>query len=637
MRRHLLLLTGALTAIASLSARQPYLKYDFSAGIPAGVKLYDEDGNEPSTDMAALGFTVGTPWIVTTEGTEGNMAACSTSWYKTPGTSSDWMVLPAVSVDSPDAVLRWRGRAGDPDYRDGYKVYISDSGNTPADFNKTESSFYTKSETYVWNDREISLAPYVGKEIYIAFVNESQDKSTLYIDDIFAGVPSVLEVTSTIPRVLTTPGYVEVSGIVTNTSSSSVNGFEIVCSFGGSESERHRFETLIQAGGTSDFSFISERPIDKNETLAYTLEVKGNNETSSTAGKVSAYGRRVVAEEVTGTWCGYCVRGIVAMRLMKEKYPDSFLGIAVHGSSGSYPEPMAMDDYTGWLFSQFGMSGYPHLTVNRLIAQTGDPGKLLDYYNRAIERDHYTGLDLEADVDEDTNTITASTSLFSARSLSGIDWRLVYVLIENDVHSDEILYDSNGDELLYNGWEQTNYYSGGSMGELGGFENLPDPVPGRDMWYQDVARYISEGYDGIAGSLPTDIQEGEKITHTHSFTLPETVRDPKNTELAVLLLNGRTGEVFNAEKYSLYEKFGGSYVHNPASDIELNVLRNGVMLEIIGTNLSEAALYTPDGICMASATGSGHNLAINTYGYRGMCLLMVTSNSGIRTVKKIIL
>ena len=34
--------------------------------------------------------------------------------------------------------------------------------------------------------------------------------------------------------------------------------------------------------------------------------------------------QRFVVEEGTGTWCGWCPRGIVAFRHMAEKYPETF-------------------------------------------------------------------------------------------------------------------------------------------------------------------------------------------------------------------------------------------------------------------------------------------------------------------------
>ena len=46
--------------------------------------------------------------------------------------------------------------------------------------------------------------------------------------------------------------------------------------------------------------------------------------------KENVYPYKVVVEEGTATWCGFCPRGIVGVQEMKKKYPDSFIGIAAH-------------------------------------------------------------------------------------------------------------------------------------------------------------------------------------------------------------------------------------------------------------------------------------------------------------------
>ena len=44
----------------------------------------------------------------------------------------------------------------------------------------------------------------------------------------------------------------------------------------------------------------------------------------------SAFNRKVVMEEGTGTWCGYCPEGMATILRMKEKYPDNFIAVAIH-------------------------------------------------------------------------------------------------------------------------------------------------------------------------------------------------------------------------------------------------------------------------------------------------------------------
>ena len=98
MLKHLSTLCAATLIAVSTQAQTTYLATSFDEGIPETFQNWDIDENQPSTDMANLGFTIGTAWIVTTEGKDNNAVACSTSWYKNAGTSNDWMVLPPIEI-----------------------------------------------------------------------------------------------------------------------------------------------------------------------------------------------------------------------------------------------------------------------------------------------------------------------------------------------------------------------------------------------------------------------------------------------------------------------------------------------------------------------------------------------------------
>ena len=39
--------------------------------------------------------------------------------------------------------------------------------------------------------------------------------------------------------------------------------------------------------------------------------------------------RRVVMEEATGTWCGWCVRGLETISRLSKEYPKNFIAIGI--------------------------------------------------------------------------------------------------------------------------------------------------------------------------------------------------------------------------------------------------------------------------------------------------------------------
>ncbi len=620
-----LLFTACLAMGLTASAQQTFLKCNFSEGFPEGTTLFDVDGNEPSIDMKNLGFAIGTPWIITQEA-DNNYSACSTSWYKSPGKSNDWMVMPSIEIASSGTVLRWKGKAGDKDYKDGYSVYISEVGPEPELFDTTEPIFRTKAEKADWTSHEVSLEAYVGKTVYLAFVNDSEDKATLFIDDISVGVPSCLEIESIIPRVIEQPGNINVSGTVFNTSDKDIKGFTIKYQFADGEVFAQEFDKSVKAGAQNSFRINSDVAISKNETLDYTLWVECEGDVASVSGKVSAYQRRIVAEEVTGTWCGYCVRGIVSMRDMKEYYGDSFLGIAVHAGSVNWPDPMEMSEYTDWLFSKFNMSGYPHATVNRSLTTTGDPANIYAYYKRLSLEDYFTGLSLAADIDAETRTLKATTKLYTAQDFEDVDFRLAYVVVENNVHGE-------GME-----WAQNNYYSDNAMGEMGGFEELPAVVTGEQMYYQDVARYISPDFGGIEGSLPSTIKEGVEVVSEYDFELPDNIMNDENTELAVLLINGKNGTILNAEVLPLKDIFRENRVESITTSDLLTMRRSGSVINLLSPErIAYVEVMSVNGSNVFVQKVSGEAAQFEIPASNGVFIVRAILENGSSVIRKIIL
>ncbi|MCX8532282.1 T9SS-dependent choice-of-anchor J family protein [Chryseobacterium luquanense] len=116
-------------------------------------------------------------------GPAGNFAAMSTSWYNPAGTSNDWLISPTIPVSGASPTLYWDAKAQDATYRDGYKVMLSpNGGNTVADF--TVQLYSTTAENSSWTSRAADLTPYIGQNVRFAFVNNSNDKFLLLVDNI---------------------------------------------------------------------------------------------------------------------------------------------------------------------------------------------------------------------------------------------------------------------------------------------------------------------------------------------------------------------------------------------------------------------------------------------------------------------
>lgn len=630
-------LLSALCAVAvsTLFAQTAYFECDFSGGIPQTFTLCDEDGLEPSIDMKNVGFGIGTPWLTLDEA-DGNRAAVSTSWYRKAGTSDDWMITAPVTIESGAAILSWRAKAGDAEYRDGYSVYVSETASTPNDFKALSPVFTTKQEKAEWTEQNVSLADFEGKTVRIAFVNNTRDRSTLWIDDLFVGVPAAMRIYSTIPRVLYTDTNIPISGTVTNVSAADIKGYTISFRFGDGETFEYKSSKTIPAGQTASFNFNSKTQIERNQTLPYTLTVHTGKDTSTATGVTTCLFRRIVAEEVTGTWCGYCVRGIVAMNRMKQLYPETFLGIAVHAGIETWEDPMDFSDYTEYLFESMNMSGYPHATVNRRKMQTGDPANIPNYYEQIMERELTAGLRLHVDaVDKDTYKTDIHTDVYFLNDMDESQHTLAYVLIENNIHKDAEI-DKDGQPIVMNGYEQSNNFSGADV-DMDGFESLPPVVPGTMMTFHDVARaFWGDNFEGIEGSLPSVVKADTPYTHKYTVTLPDNVLNYDNTELAALLINKKTGEIINADVVPLRPFVSGLH-RITESDSEIRVAHNGNELTLSCTETIEAAyLYSIDGILVCEATPRAAEFSMNTNGLHGIYILKAAT-AGSSIIKNITL
>ena len=165
-----------------------------------------------------------------------------------------------------------------------------------------------------------------------------------------------------------------------------------------------------------------------------------------------------------------------------------------------------------------------------------DPNLIETYFKQTVNEDPVAGMDVKTEYNETMNQIKVETDLWFIEDYEDADFRLAYVLIENNVHQQ-----GNSD------YNQKNAYSGGSLGEMGGFESLPFVIPADQMYYQDVVRSYFGGFNGMDGSVPSFIEAGKKISYDFSFEIPDNVLIPSNSEICVLLIDDKN-EVVNGMK-----------------------------------------------------------------------------------------
>ena len=527
--RTLFLALGLLPLAASA---QTYLECDFNEGIPADFTLIDGDQLSPSTDMQNLGFAVGIPWIALTPKGGDSMAACSTSWYKPAGQSDDWMITPAHYIADDGANVTWCAQASDKKYRDGYAVYVAcvatDSQQEPLQWHPLLT---VDQEKPVWTRHTVPLDAYKDQTVCLAFVNNSKDKSRLYIDDLFVGVRSSVMLRLSAPQRIPTMGQVAITGTAYTYDEAPVEGFTIgltVVRGADSVTTTQHFNDTLQLG--QPLSFILDEQIDLpfHETVPYTVWIEHGTDRYTVSTDMTSYPRHVVCEEGTGTWCGWCVRGLVMLDSLKRNCGDWTIGIAAHSG-----DPMA-NAYIGGVVRYMQGGGFPDGTVNRLYKS--DPGNFFVAAQYAFTKEPVlVAMQAQARLDVNTRQVQADTHLWFADASDTANYRLGYTVIENNVHQPDD-----------DGYRQHNSYAGGKSGAMGGYENQPDYVPADQMWYQEVARGYVDDIMGVEGSVPASFAADEELLFSKTFPLPDGILDDRNTELVVMLIDQTDGRIVNA-------------------------------------------------------------------------------------------
>ena len=248
--------------------------------------------------------------------------------------------------------------------------------------------------------------------------------------------------------------------------------------------------------------------------------------------------RNVVMEEFTGTWCGWCPRGMRAVELLSEIYGDRFIPIGVH-----YNDVFESADFK-YILDNYASRGFPGCTLNRLTSSdpyngTGEHGK--GDLGIAYDMDYIFELPCEArfdithvSTDRDTRTVSVTTDATFSIDCIEAPYAVSYVVTESGLKG-----------------VQSNYYPTMNPSQVP--ENLRD-LTQKGMQYlaniDHVGRSI-EGLLGVEGSIQAPIVKGQKQTFTHTFTLPETVENLANVHIAVLLLDTKTGEILNAQQTGL--------------------------------------------------------------------------------------
>lgn len=384
-------------------------------------------------------------------------------------------------------------------------------------------------------------------------------------------------------KYLPTGEKTDISINFTNKASKTIESVELELGFNGGETINRRIEGISVAPGEKGVLVIKDVTTDLKGNLSLTVKatkINGKEDTDPSDNTVTipilslsegeGFQKQVVAEEGTGTWCGNCPRGIVGMHRMAEKYPDSFIGIAMHGY-----DDLEIEAYQP-ILDKF-IESYPMVTLNRM--ETLDPGfsYLEEAYGEIAAIPAITDITFSTVTKLDNAIYVEPAAVFAVNEESS-DYGWAFVVTENQV----------GPVI------QSNYYTNGS---LEGWNETNSYVM---MKLDEVARQAVD-IMGAEGSIPSAVKAGEPYSCPITIEISN-VTDINNADVIAMVINRKTGFIENAARFALSDETGVVAAGNPESV----VVGKGRISLINGT---DAMIYKIDGT-PAGAIRNGETLRV---------------------------
>jgi hypothetical protein len=428
---------------------------------------------------------------------------------------------------------------------------------------------------------------------------------------------------------------------VVNAGTTAINSFDVNLNYGGTNYSQSI--TGVNISSTSNYAVtLNSLPLVAGNQV-YTATVSNVNGATDDISSddtlvgsinpvVPAVGKMVVSEEGTGTWCQWCPRGSVFMDQFNSKYSQFWAGIAVHNG-----DPMTVTDYD----AAFGglITGYPSALVDR--GNDVDPSGMSPDFLTRVQIAPKALISNGATWDATTRTLNVSVTADFQASASN-NYKLACVLTEDAVTG------------TGSGYNQSNAYSGGNNGVMGGYEALGNPVPAAQMVYDHVARVIAPSFNGYSNSFPATVNQGDQHTINFSFVLP-TTWDENEIHIIGLLIDPQ-GRIDNAGKATITEAVSNGYVDGSnaglfeATENQLDELVNiypnpanaqtNIALNLKSTSEVEVRILDLSGKLMAQRNygllEGNTNITLFTTAYSSGVYIVETTINGATIQKRII-
>lgn len=243
--------------------------------------------------------------------------------------------------------------------------------------------------------------------------------------------------------------------------------------------------------------------------------------------------KRSVVEQFTGTGCGNCPSGHVAMHNMHNLYGDQFIGIALHQLNSS--DPMYNNSY------YLGFTGAPQCMVNRSSGALAPYEQMPEALKASLNEIAMTEVTVAGTFTDEDTKVNATASV---ESLAAGDYDIAFMLT------------ADGLTGTTTSWKQHNYFCKGGV-RYSSKASMPDDL--KFLWdmgssyyetYNDVLIASSYVSDKNKATLPTLVANGT-VSSEYTLKMPTKVTLKKALKLdqvyvVAVLLDKKTGAIVNA-------------------------------------------------------------------------------------------
>lgn len=619
--------------------------------------LYEGDHNTPSTAMQNLGFDAdNSPWIfvISESETSSDYCAGSTSMYNPSGKSDDWMAIPRLSIENADYYLNFDAQSYYASKADRLKVMVLEEDAVYSNFTtELYNKFKTSGEVIYdeqltpgeseegldgdWTNVELSLSKYAGKNIYIAFVNENEDQSMIFLDNLKVYYKGDFNFSTNVESTQVNKESTSVGVVVKVTSDKTYNSINAtLTSEDGSFTSTYTDtpSTPITSAANYSFTFPDEMPLKIGEQNKYTVSIDLGGTVYSQTNTISNLAfettKHVVIEESTGQNCKYCPLGILAMEYLESLYGEQIIPIAIHSQIvGS--DAFAYENYNTY----FGITAQPMGFVNRIdtlyapMYAVGEeysfssPGGNETFYDVAQrEFESYAIADVSIDkvvYDATSKNIQVTGNVNYALNMNSLNHNLAFVVLEDGLEGPQ----QNAFYIL----DQPIFGDFGKGGQYGSSIAI--------VTFNDVARKVpNDNFAGESGFIPVSVTAGQPVAFNKVFSMPENVTNWDNAKIVVMLLDANTERVLNAAKMKFTAGTAGI---NDATVSENGITiscENGAINVNGGSDLN-VTVYDISGSVISNANSTSGAVKVSTGGKNGLFIVKATSN-GVSVVKKVV-